>query len=204
MPHLYVTLAEALIGFAVGNSFALLFGALFSQSRVIQKGIYPVIVGLQAVPILAIAPFILIWFGPGLIGKAVMAALICYFPATVISTDGLSRVNRDALALFDSLGASRSTIFWSLRLPAAFPAIISSLQVSATLCIVGAIVAELSGASKGVGYLIIRASYEFRTTMLFAVLTLVSLVTYGFFYLIQTLGRRLSRRFTFNYTSSVE
>lgn len=204
LPHLAVTMTEALLGFVGGNVFAILFGFLFSQWRTIRQGFYPLIVGFQAVPIVAIAPFVIIWFGPGLAGKAFMAALICYFPATVIATNGFSRVNRDALAFMMSLGASRWRIFWSLQFPSAIPAIVSALQVSATLCTVGAIVAELSGASEGVGYLIIRASYEFRTVTLFAILAITSVATFALFKAVQLLGNRYGRRFTFSYAAPTE
>ena len=134
-------------------------------------------------------------------GKAVMAALICYFPATVISTNGFMRVNRDALLLLQSIGASRWRTFFGLQLPSAVPGILSALEVSATLCFVGAVVAELAGASKGVGYLIVRASYEFDSTRLFAVLTITSIATIAFFALVRYIGSHYARRYRFSYAS---
>ena len=199
MRHLAITFLEAVLGFIVGNVCAILFGFIFSQWRLARQGFYPIVVAFQAVPIVAVAPFVNIWFGPGLVGKVVMAALICYFPAAVISTDGFSKVNRDALALLRSLGATKQRIFRVLSLPSAIPAIVSALQVSATLCMVGAVVAELSGSDKGAGYLILRASYEFRTPMLFAVLAVTSGATFGLFKCVQLLGGYYARRYTFSY-----
>jgi len=167
-----------------------------------RQGFYPILVGFQAVPILAVAPFVSIWFGPGILGKAIMAGLICYFPATVISTDGFSRSNRDALFLLRSFGCSRWRIFSALQFPSAIPALVSAFEVSATLCTIGAVVAELSGASKGVGYLILMASYEFRTTTLFAVLAVTSFATLALFKTVQILGKAYVRRYTFSYAST--
>lgn len=202
LPHLRVTMTEAILGFLGGNVAAILFGFLFSQWRLLREGGYPLIVALQAVPIVAVAPFIMIWFGPGLAGKAIMAGLLCYFPATVIATDGFSRVNREALNFMLSLGASRWQVFSALRLPSAIPSILSALEVSATLCTVGAVVAELAGSSEGIGYLVVRASYEFRTVTLFAVLSVTSCSTLVLFKAVQALGRRYGRRFSFSFAVS--
>ena len=137
-------------------------------------------------------------------GKAVMAGLICYFPATVISTDGFSNVNRDAYAYLSSIGASQWRIFWSLRFPSAIPSMISALQVSVPLATIGAIVAELSGSSEGVGYLILRASYEFQTAMLFAVLILTSLFTVAIFKFVQFMGSKYARRYRLSYAIPID
>ena len=197
--HLLVTLSEALLGFIAGNSCAIAFGFLFSLWRPVRQGIYPIIVAMQAVPIVAIAPFIQIWFGSGMTGKAVMAALICYFPATVISTNGFSKANRDALLFLESLGASRWQVFHRLRFPSAIPGIMSALQVSASLCVIGAVVAELAGANKGVGYLIVSASYEFRTTDLFAILAITSIASFVLFKLVEFVGNVYATKYSFSY-----
>ncbi len=202
--HLGTTMSEALLGFAGGNACAIVFGMAFSQWRPFRQGLYPLVVGFQAVPIVALAPFVSIWFGPGLLGKAFIAALICYFPATVIATDGFARVNRDALAFMESVGASQWRVFWSLRFPSAIPAIMAALQVSATLCTVGAVVAEISGANQGVGYLILRASYEFRTVTLFAALTVTSIATFALFKTVQAIGAWYGRRYVFSYAAPTQ
>ena len=204
LPHLGLTMLEALLGFFLGNLIALTCGILFSQVQSLRQGLLPLFVGIQAVPIVAIAPFVIIWFGPGISGKAVLAALICYFPATVISTEGFANVNRDALAYLTSIGASKWKIFWSLRFPSAVPSIVAAFQVSVTLCAIGAIVAELSGANQGVGYLILRASYEFQTRMLFAVMVLTSIATVGLFFIVKSLGDRYARIYKFSYAAPVE
>lgn len=202
--HLAITMTEAVIGFVGGNILAIFFGFLFSHWRPARQGFYPIVVGMQSVPIVAIAPFILIWFGSGIMGKAIMAGLICYFPATVISTDGFSRVNRDGLLLLQSMGANWWRIFVSLRLPSAIPGIMSALKVSASLCMVGSIVAELAGASEGVGYLIVMASYEFRTSTLFAVLSLTTFETFLFFKAVQYMGSTFAKKYSFSYAVPVD
>jgi len=154
IPHLLITMGEAIIGFLGGNICALIAAIIFSEIRIVKLSFYPLMVGLQAVPIIAIAPFINIWFGSGLLSKAIMAGLLCYFPAVVIATNGFSSVNNDALSLLKSVGANRWQIFYHLRFPSAIPSLLSALQISSTLCTIGAIVAELSGANQGIGYLI--------------------------------------------------
>lgn len=202
--HLGITLGEALLGFILGNSLAVLFGALFCLVRSFREALYPLLVALQAVPIVAVAPFITIWFGPGLLGKVILAALICYFPAVVISTNGFMSINRDALALLNSAGASKRQIFWHLQVPSAIPAIVAALEVSATLSTIGAVVAELAGANQGIGYLIVRASYEFRTPTLFAALTAISVATLILFNLVHYVGERFATRYRFSYATALD
>lgn len=200
--HVGVTMIEAVAGFLVGNSLAITFGFLFSQLRILRQGLYPVIVGLQAVPIVAIAPFITIWFGPGIEGKIALAAIICYFPATVIATNGFSRISQEGRDLLLSMGASRWRIFLSLALPSAIPAITSALEVSATLCTIGAVVAELAGGSAGAGFLILRASYEFQTNMLFAVLTGIAFAAVAFFKIVQTTGKHYALKYSISHVAT--
>lgn len=202
--HLGITASEALLGFAVGNILAIFFGALICLVRPFREGVYPLLVAFQAVPIVALAPFVNMWFGTGLAGKVVLAALMCYFPATVISANGFAAVNRDALALLYSAGASEGDVFRILRVPSAIPAIFAALEVSATLSTIGAVVAEIAGSNKGIGYLIVRASYEFRTSTLFAALATISLATVAQFKVVHWLGMRLSSRFRFSYAMPLE
>lgn len=202
LPHLFLTTIEAMIGFVVGNVLAAVFALGFSQVTLLRIGIYPVVIGFQAVPILAIAPFVAIWFGTDILGKSVVAALICYFPATVIMTDALTNLNKDALKFLSSLGADRGDVFRYLALPSSVPASLAALQVTSTLCFVGAIVAEIAGSEGGVGFLILKASYEYRTKTLFAVLILVSVVTLAFFLVVRTASARLTRRFSLRYANT--
>lgn len=202
LPHLLLTVIEAMIGFLVGNVLAAVFALGFSQVTMLRIGIYPLVIGFQAIPILAIAPFVAIWFGTDILGKSVVAALICYFPATVIMTDALTNLNKDALKFLSSLGANRGDVFRYLALPSSVPASLAALQVSSTLCFVGAIVAEISGSESGIGFLILKASYEYQTKTLFAVLVLVSVVTLAFFLVVRTASTRLTRRFSLRYANT--
>ncbi|MGH0028960.1 MAG: ABC transporter permease [Myxococcota bacterium] len=201
-PHLGVTLTEAILGFVVGNLAAIGFALAFSEIRVVRESLYPLVVGLQAVPVVAVAPFVTVWFGPGLAGKAFLAGLICYFPAVVVATDSFARVDRESFMFLRSLGATRWEIFRHLRLPSAVPGVFSALRISITLCTVGAVVAELSGAGRGVGYLIVRASYEFNTPLLFAVLLATSSATFLLFRFVERIGDRYSARFGFTHTNA--
>jgi ABC-type nitrate/sulfonate/bicarbonate transport system permease component len=201
LPHLAITMEEALVGFFVGNIGAFIFGVAISQFSGARNHVYPFLIGFQAVPIVAIAPFIQIWFGPGLIGKALLASLIVYFPATVIALNAFTQINREGLALMRSMGATRYQIFINLALPASVPRLFSALQVSSTLAPVGAIVAELAGADRGIGFLILRASYEFQTTRLFAILSITSFATILFYAVVNAIGERYGHKFTFSYSN---
>jgi NitT/TauT family transport system permease protein len=152
VPNLGFTMTEAVMGFVMGNLGAFVFGVVISQVPGARDRFYPFLIGFQAIPIVAIAPFIQIWFGSGYFGKALLASLIVYFPATVLAP-------------------------------------------------VGAIVAELAGADRGVGYLILRASYEFQTTRLFAILTLTSLATILFYVVVNIIGEYYGHRFGFSYSN---
>ncbi|MGJ3260801.1 MAG: ABC transporter permease [Rhodospirillales bacterium] len=190
-----ITAFEAICGFFIGNALAVVFALIFSNVRSARESFLPLVVGLQAVPIVAIAPFIMIWFGSGYTGKIVMAALICYFPATVVATRGFLTVSSDAHDVLSAMGATRFQIFRTLALPSAIPSVFSAMELSAILCAIGALVAELSGASRGAGFLIIEASYSFKTSMLFAVLVSVAVFTVGWFSLVRMIGDRLSAKY---------
>ena len=202
LPHIGLTFGEAAIGFVVGNIAAFVFAILFSQLRIFRQTFYPLVIAFQAVTILAIAPFVAIWFGTDLLGKAIVAAIICYFPATVILTNALTELNRDAHRFLLSLGASRAEILRYLAIPSAVPAVFSAVQVSSVLCVVGALVAEFSGSDFGAGYLILKASAEYQTKTLFAILALVSMVTFAIYFLVGAVGTKVTKTLGFKYTTS--
>lgn len=176
-----VTLVEALLGFLLGTTSAFLLGGLFVRSRNVERTISPLFVALQAVPLIAISPLLIIWFGNGLVSKVVMAAIACFFPMAINTALGLKSVNSESMALMHLLSATRSQIFWKLRFPTALPYIFSGLKISATLSVIGAIVAELAGADKGIGFQILMSSYRTDTPMLFAAVFFSALTGILFF-----------------------
>jgi len=192
-----VTLFEAVLGFLLGTIFAFIIAMVFVHSRIIEKSVSPYFVALQAVPIVATAPLLIIWFGNGILSKIVMAALICFFPMVVNSTAGLKSISTDELDLMHLFSASRFQIFFKLRLPASLPFLFSGLKISAILSVIGAIVAELAGAEKGLGFQILISSYQTDTPVMFAAIifsSLIGILFYNTVILIEKLSEKYGRK----------
>ena len=149
-----------------------------------ERAAFPWAIVLQTVPIVAIAPLLTIWFGFTLVPKITIAAIICFFPVLVNTTRGLRSVSIQALELMNVLSASKSAIFWRLRLPSSLPYVFAGLRIAATLAVIGAIVAEFTGSNRGIGYVIVQASYRLDTRLMFAAIALSSLGGILFFSLI--------------------
>ena len=191
-PHVLTTLQEVTLGFAVGAGLALLAGYVLARSALAARVLSPYLVAAQATPILALAPVLFIWFGPGLAGKVVICALIVFFPIAVATMVGIRAVDSGLLELGRSLRASRAQVLWTLEVPAALPQILGGMRVGVTLAVVGAIVGEWSGASRGLGYLInvARASL-FDTPLMYATLLTIALLGIVLYGAVVLLERRL-------------
>jgi len=176
-----VTAAETLGGFLLANIVSLIFAVGFCHSKWLERTVYPYIIGLKSVPIVAIAPLLVLWCGYGLAGKVIMAAITAFFPLVVNATYGLKAIEPEALDLMHSLSATKLQIFFKLRFPNALPHIFAALKISSTLAVVGAIVGELTGAKKGIGFTILMASYNIDTPLLFAAILAASLTGIAFF-----------------------
>lgn len=146
------TFREAIVGFALGGALGLLLGVLFSHVRLLERGCMPYVIASQTIPILAIAPMVIIWLKRGWISVAVIAAYLTFFPVTINTLRGLQSPDPTALELMRSYAASTRDILWKLRFPAALPYIFTAFKVSATASVVGAIIGELpSGIRDGLG-----------------------------------------------------
>ena len=178
------TMLEAVLGFLIGSAIAFVTAVLFVHVRVVERAAFPWAIVLQTVPIVAIAPLLTIWFGYTLVPKVVIAAIICFFPVLVNTTRGLRSVSSQAMELMKVLSARRASIFWRLRLPSSLPYVFVGLRVAATLSVIGSIVAEFTGADRGIGYVIVQASYRIDTRLMFAAIALSSLAGIVFFHLI--------------------
>ena len=186
-----ITMLESVLGFLLGNAFGILIAVLFVHSKTAERSVYPFMIALKAVPIVAIAPLLLIWFGFGLFGKVVMAALICFFPAIVNTTIGLKNVEPEAIDLMKSFSASKFQILFKIRFPSALPYIFSALKISSILSVIGAVVAEMAGAQEGIGFAIMMASYQVDTPTLFSSIIAVSIGGILFFGFISFLERKV-------------
>lgn len=180
-PHLWVTLSEIVLGFVGGSVLGVGLGSLVALAPLVQRVLNPYIIASQAMPKLALAPLFVIWCGFGIAPKALIAALIAFFPLFENTLTGLRTVDTETLDLFRMLGASRWQVFSKLLLPNAVPYLFAGLRVAIVLSVVGAVVGEYIGANKGLGALIMASQGMMDTTLMFAVfivLTLVGIVLY--------------------------
>ena len=187
------TMLEAVLGFLIGSGIAFVTAVVFVHVRVVERAAFPWAIVLQTVPIVAIAPLLTIWFGYTLVPKVMIAAIICFFPVLVNTTRGLRSVSNQAMELMNVLSARRASIFWRLRLPSSLPYVFAGLRVAATLSVIGSIVAEFTGADRGIGFVIVQASYRIDTRLMFAAIALSSLAGIVFFHLIGWIERAILR-----------
>jgi len=180
--HTAVTVGESVAGAALGIGLGILLAmAMFLRSW-LEQAIYPLLIASQNVPIFAVAPLLVVWFGYGFGSKVAMAAVTVFFPMTVAVLDGLKRTDPDWVSLFRTMGATRRQVFWRLRVPAALPAAFSGLKLAAIYASVGAVLGEWAGAGAGLGYLMLSANAQLRVAEVFAAivcLTPIGLVLLG-------------------------
>jgi NitT/TauT family transport system permease protein len=190
--HTVATLVEIALGFSIGASTAILVGYLLARSRLAERVLSPYIVAAQATPILALAPVLVLWFGPGLGARVVICALIVFFPIAVATMVGIRAVDDGLLELARSLRATRRQILTTLEIPAALPSIFGGLRVGVTLAVVGAIVAEWAGADQGLGVLVNLARGSlFDIPLLFATLMTIALIGVALYVAVLLVERRL-------------
>ncbi|MFL4970303.1 MAG: ABC transporter permease [Xanthobacteraceae bacterium] len=174
--HMWITLAETLMGFVLGSTLAFALGIAVALSRRVEYFLYPFIVMFQAMPKVALAPLIIIWFGLGLTSKVVSAALVAFFPLMVNTIVGLRSSEEDRVNLMRSLAATRGQIFWMLQLPNALPYIFAGLEIAMIFALIGAIVAEFVGAQSGLGMLMQSMNFTMDVAGQFSVLLILSVV----------------------------
>ena len=174
--HIWVTLAETLMGFALGTTLAFVLGTVIALSRPVEYFLYPFVVMFQAMPKVALAPLIIVWFGLGLFSKVVNAALVAFFPLMVNTIVGLRSAEEDKVNLMKSLAASKVQIFWMLQLPNAMPYIFAGLEIAMIFALIGAIVAEFVGAQAGLGMLMQSMNFTMDVAGQFSVLLILSVL----------------------------
>jgi len=180
--HTGVTLLEILLGLLAVTVMAIALGYAIAKSRLFERLVAPFLVASQAIPIVAIAPLLVIWFGPGTFSKVLICALIVFFPVLVNTVVGVRAVPKSLPDLMHSLRATRGQILSRLEIPAALPILLGGLRIGATLSVIGAVVGELVGADEGLGFLVNAARGQYDTALVFvAVFTLIllALALYG-------------------------
>jgi NitT/TauT family transport system permease protein len=187
--HGWVTLSEVLAGLALGASMATMLGYLLAKSQPLERFLSPYIVASQSVPIVAIAPLLVIWFGTGIYSKILICALIVFFPILINTVVGMRSVPENLRELMRSLQATRWQTFTMLEVPAALPVFLGGLRIGATLSVIGAVVGEFVGSDRGLGFLINVGRGLYDTALVFvAVFTLIvmAMSLYGLVVLLET------------------
>lgn len=186
--HIYATLYEALLGFIISIIVALFLAILMDNVKLIKKCIYPTLVVSQTVPIIALAPLFIIWFGYGMVPKIIVVVLVCFFPIVISLIDGLESVDTDMINLLKTMGASKFQIFTMVKLPASTVNFFSGLRIAATYSIMGAVIGEWLGGDKGLGVYMLRTKNSYALDKFFAVIIIIvilSMSLFGLLYLIQ-------------------
>ena len=181
LPNALVTFTEVLLGFAFAVVSGIAFGVAIYYSSTLDRLLYPIIIASQTVPIPALAPLLLVWFGYGLLPKVLVTALVGFFPIVVNTVEGLRSTDPDVVNLLRSFGASRGKVFRLAEFPSSLPFVFAGARVAIAICVIGAVFGELVGAKAGLGYLITRAIAQFETPRLVAAIVLLSAMGTGLF-----------------------
>lgn len=185
LSHTYITVFEAMVGLLISIVVGLVFAFFMSRWKIIRRILYPLMVISQTVPIIALAPLILIWFGFGVFPKILIVVLVCFFPISMNVTEGLISADKDMIDLMKVMGASQYKIFKEVKLPSALPQFFAGLKIAATYSIMGAVIGEWLGAKSGIGIFMTRSIASHRADMLFAAVTVVVILSIGIFKIVE-------------------
>ncbi len=187
--HTLVTLQEVLIGFSLALGAGIILAVGIAFSRVVQRSLYPFVIASQTIPIIAIAPLLLIWVGYGTTPKVIVVALISFFPIVVNMVDGLKSVDADMVNMMRTFGASRWQVFTKLQVPSSLPYLFTGVKIGVAVSVIGAVIGEWVGASEGLGYLMTRSIPQFQTERVFAALFILSAMGISLFLLAAVIER---------------
>ena len=191
--NLLPTAIEALSGFVLGNAIAVALATLFIHSQATRRMYFPVALIFNTIPIIALSPILILIFGLGMLSKVVIAAIICLFPTLVNTIRGLESMSPSELELMRIMAASRTEVFFRLRLPRSVPFLFSALRIACTTSVIGAIVSEWIGSEAGLGVLIIQSTFDYRTELLYAAIFTSSALVLCMFGAVALIEHRLVR-----------
>ena len=189
--HAGITLAEILLGLLFGTFLGASSALVMAYFRQARSWLLPMLVISQAIPVFALAPVLVLWFGYGIVPKVAMATLIIYFPVTAAFYDGLRRTETGWIDLAQTMGASKATVLLQIRIPAALPAFASGLRVAAAVAPIGAVVGEWVGSSAGLGYYMLLMNGRVQTAAMFAALFVLAIMSVCIYFAIDAALRRL-------------
>ncbi|MFZ7344516.1 ABC transporter permease [Avibacterium volantium] len=188
--HAKITLWEILLGLVLGFLFGLLSALLLASSQTLSAFLLPILIASQAIPVFAIAPLLVLWFGYGIASKIAMTILIIYFPVTAACYDGLRNTPKQWLELAQTMRISSRQLLFKVRLPAALPALASGLRIAVSVAPIGAIVGEWVGSSQGLGYLMLQANARIQISLMFAALFILVVIALLLYFVIDKLLHR--------------
>lgn len=191
LKHGRVTMIEVLIGFSISLILGVILSVFMDKYKLVKNLFYPFMVVTQTVPIMAVAPLLMIWFGFGLTPKIVVVVLVCFFPIAVSLTEGLSSVDEELIDMMRSMNATENQIFFKCKLPAAMPSFFAGLRIAATYSVMGAVVSEWVGAQEGLGIFMTRVMKSYKTPALFADILFIIIMTLIFVAIIDFCGKKL-------------
>lgn len=183
------TVKLTIVGFAIGTLFGLIVAIILHLLPTVKEAVYPLLILSQNIPIIVLAPLLVIWFGFGLLPKIIVITLVCFFPIAIAALDGFRQTPAELRHYLDMAGANSTQIFWKLELPYALPVIFSGLKISATYSVMGAIISEWLGAESGIGVYMTLASSSFQTVRVFVAIFIIMILSLIFFCIIIGLER---------------
>ncbi|RAK18719.1 ABC-type nitrate/sulfonate/bicarbonate transport system permease component [Anoxybacillus vitaminiphilus] len=187
--HSLQTLKETLLGLLLAVIIGIILATLIDVSKWFRKALYPLLVISQTIPIIAVAPLIMIWFGFGILPKVIVVALVCFFPIAINLADGYRTVDITMIRLLETMGATKWQIFKMVKLPGAMPFFFSGLRIAGTYSVMGAVIGEWLGASQGLGILLTRSSQSFLTDRVFATIIVIVFMSLAVFAIVEALAR---------------
>jgi NitT/TauT family transport system permease protein len=193
MANLGPTALEALCGFLLGNTAAIAIATVFVHRKSLEQAFFPIAVLVHSIPVVATAPILVLLLGNGLAPKVSIAAIICFFPTLVNMVRGLESVGAQPMELMHVLSATQWEVFFKLRVPTSLPFLFSALRIAASTATVGAIVGEWIGSQVGIGALIIQATYNFDSALLYSTVLCGSFFSVAFFQVIRLIERLVVR-----------
>lgn len=181
MKHARVTLSETLVGFSISIALAVVLASGIVWSRTVERSLYPIIIASQTIPIITLAPLLIIWVGTDMRSKVIVIVLFTFFPIVISLVSGLRSVEQEMVDMFRTLGASPWQTFRKLMIPSALPSFFAGLKVAAVFSVIGAVIGEWFGSSAGLGWLMKIAGGQFQTARIFAAIVVLSILAMALF-----------------------
>ncbi|WP_423809564.1 ABC transporter permease [Piscibacillus halophilus] len=191
--HVWATIQLIIVGFLIGSGTGIVVAIALHLVPFLRQATYPLIILSQNIPVIVLAPLLVVWFGFGMLPKIIVITLVCFFPIAIALLDGFRQTDRDLMHYMQMAGATRQQLFWKLEWPHALPSLFSGLKISATYSVMGAVISEWLGASRGIGYYMTLASSSYRTDRVFVAIIIIVALSLLFFLLINWLEKMTIR-----------